>query len=39
VIKQGQKLKIPPKADLTKEEKSAVRKYWNNKQAAAAPAQ
>jgi nucleoid-associated protein YgaU len=38
VIQPGQKLKIPPKADLTKEEKSAVRKYWSKKEAAAAPA-
>ena len=35
VIKQGQKLKIPAKADLTKEEKSALKSYWNKKQAAA----
>jgi nucleoid-associated protein YgaU len=35
VIKRGQKLMIPPKADLTKEEKSAVRSYWKKKQAAA----
>jgi nucleoid-associated protein YgaU len=33
VIQKGQKLKIPPKADLTKEEKSAVRKYWSKKNA------
>ncbi|HVN47729.1 MAG TPA: LysM peptidoglycan-binding domain-containing protein [Bacteroidota bacterium] len=41
VIQPGQKLKIPPKADLTKQEKSALRKYWAKKQAkaAAAPAQ
>ncbi len=38
VIKKGQKLKIPPKADLTKEEKSAVRKYWSKKNAKAAAA-
>ena len=41
VIKKGQVLSIPPKADLTKEEKSAVRSYWNKKKAAeesAAPA-
>ncbi len=37
VIHPGQKLKIPQKADLTKEEKSAVRKYWSRKQAAPAP--
>ena len=35
VIKKGQVLSIPPKADLTKEEKSAVRSYWNKKKAAA----
>jgi hypothetical protein len=41
VIKTGQKLKIPPKADLTKQEKSALRSYWAKKhaKAAAAPAQ
>jgi nucleoid-associated protein YgaU len=38
VIKKGQVLSIPPKADLTKEEKSAVRSYWNKKKAAEAPA-
>lgn len=38
VIHKGQKLKIPLKADLTKEEKSAVRKYWSKKNAQAAPA-
>jgi nucleoid-associated protein YgaU len=41
VIKKGQVLSIPPKADLTKEEKSAARSYWNKKKAAeesAAPA-
>jgi len=38
VIKKGQVLTIPPKADLTKEEKSAVRSYWNKKKAAEAPA-
>jgi len=37
VIKPGQKLKIPPKGDLTREERSAVRSYWNKKQAAMAP--
>ncbi|MFH0991006.1 MAG: peptidoglycan-binding protein LysM [bacterium] len=37
VIKKGQVLKIPVKAELTKEEKSAARSYWNKKQAAAAP--
>jgi nucleoid-associated protein YgaU len=35
IIKQGQKLKIPAKAELTGEEKSALRSYWNKKQAAA----
>jgi LysM domain len=41
VIKTGQKLKIPPKADLTKQENSALRSYWAKKhaKAAAAPAQ
>jgi nucleoid-associated protein YgaU len=34
VIHPGQKLKIPAKADLTSEEKSAVRSYWQKKQAA-----
>lgn len=38
VIKKGQVLSIPPKADLTKEEKSAVRSYWNKKKAAEQPA-
>jgi nucleoid-associated protein YgaU len=38
VIKKGQVLTIPPKADLTKEEKSAVRSYWNKKKAAEEPA-
>jgi nucleoid-associated protein YgaU len=38
VIHKGQKLKIPQKADLTKEEKSAVRKYWSKKNAHAAAA-
>jgi hypothetical protein len=36
VIHKGQKLKIPQKADLTKDEKSAVRKYWLKKNARAA---
>ncbi len=36
VIHPGQVLKIPPKADLTKEEKAALRKYWSNKNAAPA---
>ena len=35
VIHPGQNLKIPPKAALTSQEKSAVRSYWNKKQAAA----
>jgi nucleoid-associated protein YgaU len=38
IIHQGQKLKIPPKADLTKEEKTAERKYWSKKHAPAASA-
>jgi nucleoid-associated protein YgaU len=38
VIHKGQKLKIPAKAALTKEEKSAVRKYWSKKNAQPAPA-
>jgi len=38
IIKKGQVLSIPPKADLTKEEKSALRSYWNKKKAAEAPA-
>lgn len=38
VIKKGQVLSIPPKADLTKEEKAAVRSYWSKKKAAAEPA-
>jgi hypothetical protein len=38
VIKKGQVLNIPPKAELTKEEKSAVRSYWSKKRAAEAPA-
>jgi len=37
VIHPGQKLKIPPKADLTQEERTAVRGYWSRKQQAAAP--
>jgi nucleoid-associated protein YgaU len=37
VIHPGQKLTIPPKADLTNEDKSAVRSYWRKKQAAEAP--
>lgn len=35
VIKKGQVLKIPAKADLTKEEKAAARSYWQKKQSAA----
>jgi nucleoid-associated protein YgaU len=35
VIKKGQVLNIPPKADLTKQEKAAVRSYWSKKSAAA----
>lgn len=31
VIHPGQKLAVPSKADLTQEEKSAVREYWRNK--------
>jgi len=31
VIHPGQKLAVPPKADLTQEEKSAAREYWRNK--------
>ncbi|MGA3243668.1 MAG: hypothetical protein ABSE41_03570 [Bacteroidota bacterium] len=38
VIKKGQVLTIPPKAELSKEEKSAVRSYWNKKKAAEEPA-
>ncbi len=38
IIHPGQKLKIPPKADLTKQERSALRKYWANKNAKSAPA-
>jgi nucleoid-associated protein YgaU len=39
VIKEGQVLKIPQKADLTKSEKKALRKYWAKKNSAAtAPA-
>jgi nucleoid-associated protein YgaU len=39
IIHKGQKLKIPPKAALSKEENSALRKYWSkkNSQAAAKP--
>lgn len=38
VIKKGQVLTIPAKAELTKEEKSATRSYWNKKNAAREPA-
>ncbi len=31
IIHPGQKLTVPPKADLSAEEKSAVREYWRNK--------
>ncbi len=37
VIHPGQRLKIPPKADLTREERSALRKYWARKSAKPAP--
>jgi nucleoid-associated protein YgaU len=37
IIHPGQKLTIPPKADLTSQEKAAVRSYWKKKQAAEAP--
>ena len=36
IIHTGQKLKVPSKADLTAEEKSAVKMYWQKKQAAPA---
>jgi nucleoid-associated protein YgaU len=36
VIHPGQKLKIPPKADLTKEESRALRSYWSKKRDKAA---
>jgi hypothetical protein len=38
VIHPGQKLKIPPKAGLTKEENKALRSYWSKKHASAAAA-
>ncbi|HTY36445.1 MAG TPA: hypothetical protein VMH23_05010 [Bacteroidota bacterium] len=38
VIKKGQVLSIPPKAELTKAEKSAARSYWSKKKAADEPA-
>jgi len=31
IIHPGQKLAVPPKADLTAQEKSAVKEYWRNK--------
>jgi len=34
VIRPGQKLKVPAKAPLTREEKSAERSYWQKKQGA-----
>jgi Uncharacterized protein containing LysM domain len=36
VIHPGQKLKIPPKAGLTKEENRALRSYWSKKREKAA---
>lgn len=36
VIHPGQKLKIPPKAGLTKEENRALRSYWSTKRGKAA---
>jgi nucleoid-associated protein YgaU len=39
IIHQGQKLSIPPKADLTKEESRALRSYWSKKHAKAEEAQ
>lgn len=33
IIKPGQKLKVPPTAPLSKEEKAAERSYWQNKQS------
>jgi nucleoid-associated protein YgaU len=38
IIQPGQKLKIPPKADLTNEENKALRSYWSKKRAKAAAA-
>ncbi len=38
IIHPGQKLKIPPKAGLTKEENRALRSYWSKKRAKAAAA-
>ena len=37
VIKKGQVLSIPPKADLSKEEKVGCPEYWSKKSAAAEP--
>ncbi|HTP79574.1 MAG TPA: hypothetical protein VMM57_04135 [Bacteroidota bacterium] len=36
LIYKGQRLKIPPKAELTAHERSALRSYWSKKHAAAA---
>ncbi len=36
IIYKGQKLRVPSKAELTAEEKSAVRMYWQKKQPAPA---
>jgi nucleoid-associated protein YgaU len=36
VIHPGQKLKIPPKSDLTKEENRALRSYWSKRREKAA---
>jgi nucleoid-associated protein YgaU len=38
VIQPGQKLKIPAKGELTREERSALRSYWSRKQQSAAAA-
>jgi nucleoid-associated protein YgaU len=35
IINPGQRLKIPPKADLTKEESRALRSYWSKKHSKA----
>jgi nucleoid-associated protein YgaU len=35
IIQPGQKLKIPPKAELTKEEKVALRSYWAKRKVSA----
>ncbi len=37
LIYKGQKLKIPPKGELTKGEKSALRSYWSKKKASSNP--